>query len=156
MTGGQELGARVVFSHGAVKVGPAVAVPDGALAAQLSVISPGTELRRLAATCTGPDHPAGYMTLTRPAAPGGECLLAPVPHGAPVRRTDSRALRVPSGIGLELVALARFQLMAALGLARVVHAVSVARAVCVVGGGPVARWGARIAGHSGSRHRAPR
>jgi hypothetical protein len=83
-------------------------------------------------------------------------LLAPVPHGAPVRRTDSRALRVPSGIGLELVALARFQLMAALGLARVVHAVSVARAVCVVGGGPVAWWGARIAGHSGSRHRAPR
>lgn len=138
MTAGQGPGARVVFSHGAVRVDPAMAVPDGELAAHLSVISPGTELRRLAATRGGPDHPAGYMTLTAPAGPGGECLLAPVPHGAPVRRTDSRALRIPFGIGLELVALARFQLMAALGLARVSHAVRGARTVCVAGGGPVA------------------
>lgn len=138
MTGGQEPGARVMFSRGAVRVDPAIAVPNGAVAAYLSVISPGTELRRLAATRTGPDHPAGYMTVTGPAVPGGECLLAPVPHGAPVRRTDSRALSIPSAIGLELVALARFQLIAALGLARVVHAVSAAQTVSVVGGGPVA------------------
>ncbi|HEY6425211.1 MAG TPA: hypothetical protein VIY28_18610 [Pseudonocardiaceae bacterium] len=138
MTGAREPGARVMFSHGKVRVDPAIAVPGGALAAHLSVISPGTELRRLAATRTGPDHPAGYMTVTRPAVAGGDCLLAPVPHGASVRRTDSRALRIPSGIGLELVALARFQLIAALGLARVIHTVNTARTGCVVGGGPVA------------------
>jgi threonine dehydrogenase-like Zn-dependent dehydrogenase len=138
MTAGQQPGARVMFRHGAVRVAPAIAVPEGALAAHLSVISPGTELRRLAATRSGPDHPAGYMTLTGPAGPGGQRLLAPVPHGTPVRRTDSRALRIPFGIGLELVALARFQLMAAVGLARVSPAVSGAQTVCVVGGGPVA------------------
>lgn len=138
MTAGQQPGARVMFRHGAVRVDPAGAVPDGALAAHLSVISPGSELRRLAATRSGPDHPAGYMTLTGPADPGGERLLAPVPHGAPVRRTDSRALRIPFGIGPELVAVARFQLIAAVGLARVSHAVRGAQTVCVAGGGPVA------------------
>lgn len=138
MTAGQEPGARVMFRHGAVRVDPAITVPDGAVAAHLSVISPGTELRRLAATRSGPDHPAGYMTLTVPTGPGGERLLAPVPHGAPVRLTDSRALRIPRRIGLELVAVARFQLIAAVGLARVSHAVRGAQTVCVAGGGPVA------------------
>ncbi|MGH3842076.1 MAG: hypothetical protein ACRDS0_11620 [Pseudonocardiaceae bacterium] len=127
----------MVFTRGSVRLDPPVAVPDDAVAAQVSVISPGTELRHLAATCTGPDHAAGYMTVSRAVTPDGERLLAPVPHGAPVALADSRALRVPAGIAVELVAVARFQLMAALGLAPVARMVDAAPSVCVVGGGPV-------------------
>lgn len=55
MSGGHPAGARVVFTRGSVRLDPPVAVPEGAVAAQVSVISPGTELRRLAATRTGPE-----------------------------------------------------------------------------------------------------
>ncbi|MGH3817356.1 MAG: hypothetical protein ACRDRE_06240 [Pseudonocardiaceae bacterium] len=138
MSGGHPAGARVVFTRGSVRLDPPVAVPEGAVAAQVSVISPGTELRHLAATSTGPDHPAGYMTVSHTIPPGGERLLAPVPHGAPVARTDAQALRVPAGIAVELVAVARFQLMAGLGLAPVARMLDTAPSVCVVGAGPVA------------------
>ncbi|MGH3826574.1 MAG: hypothetical protein ACRDQX_05275, partial [Pseudonocardiaceae bacterium] len=138
VSGGHPVGARVVFTRGSVRLDPPVTVPEGAVAARVSVISPGTELRHLAATRTGPDHPAGYMTVSRPITPEGERLLAPVPHGAPVAITDARALRVPPGIAVEVVAVARFQLMAALGLAPVAAMLDAAPSVCVVGAGPVA------------------
>lgn len=138
MSGGQSAGARVVFTRGSVRLDPPLAVPEGAVAAQVSVISPGTELRHLAATRTGPDHPAGYMTVSHTITSEGECLLAPVPHGAPVARTDARALRIPAATAVEVVAVARFQLMAALGLAPVARMVTAAPSVCVVGAGPVA------------------
>ncbi|MGH3772342.1 MAG: hypothetical protein ACRDRW_13255 [Pseudonocardiaceae bacterium] len=127
-----------MFTRGSVRLDPPVAVLEGAVAAQVSVISPGTELRHLAATRTGPDHPAGYMTVSGAITPEGERLLAPVPHGAPVARADARALRVPAGIAVELVAVARFQLMAALGLAPIARMLDAAPSVCVVGAGPVA------------------
>jgi hypothetical protein len=57
------------------------------------------------------------MTLTRQVN-GSGALLAPVPHGAATCPDDTRALRVPAGAAVEHVAVARFQLMAALGLAR--------------------------------------
>lgn len=136
MTNGDYPGARVVFASGAARLAAPVPPPAGWMPALASVVSPGTELRRLAATISGPDRAAGYMTLAR-AAEGG-LLLAPVPHGAPVDPGDSRALPVPSGCMPGYAAIARFQLMAALGLARHTGPVRGADRVLVLGGGPVA------------------
>jgi hypothetical protein len=137
MTSRALLGARVIFSGGAVRLAPAMPTPHGWLPPRVSVVSPGTELRRLKATVAGPDYPAGYMTLTQP-GPSGDALLAPVPHGAPVCPNDLRALSVPAGICAEHVAVARFQLIAALGLARWAEALRSAAEVVVIGSGPVA------------------
>jgi hypothetical protein len=130
-------GARVIFSRGSAHLAPALPAPAGWVPAQGSVISPGTELRHLAATVTGPDRAAGYMTLTRPVN-GSGALLAPVPHGAATSPDDARALRVPAGVAVEHVAVARFQLMAALGLARCRPLLDRAARVLVMGSGPVA------------------
>jgi threonine dehydrogenase-like Zn-dependent dehydrogenase len=92
-------------------------------------------LRGLAATIDGPDRAAGYMTLARSAQ---GLLLAPVPHGAPVAPGDSRALIMPAGTWAGHAAIARFQLMAALGLARHTALTRGAPRVLVLGGGPVA------------------
>lgn len=136
MAGSDQLGARVIFRSGAAELAPATDPPDGCLPALASVVSPGTELRHLAATVTGPARAAGYITLAR--ATGGGFLLAPVPHGAPVPEADSRSLRAPAGTAIEHVAVARFQLMAAAGLARWQQPARQAGRVLVIGSGPVA------------------
>ena len=136
MTGSQ-LGARVIFSGGRAHLTHAAAAPRGWLSARFSVISPGTELRHLAATVTGPDHAAGYMTVTRQTRTG-DYLLAPVPHGAAASPDDARALGVPAGTAVEHAAVARFQLMAALGLARCRPLLDFLSGTLVIGAGPVA------------------
>jgi threonine dehydrogenase-like Zn-dependent dehydrogenase len=99
------------------------------------VLSPGTERRRLAATVEGPARTSGYVTI------GGEqeqgWLLAPVPHGAPFDPQLQGVVAAPRGTSLPIAALARFQLMAALGVARLPAVVDLGNAV-VVGSGPVA------------------
>jgi hypothetical protein len=128
-------GARVVFTAGIARLAPALSAPGGWEAALASVVSPGTELRQLAATASGPGRAAGYMTLARQ---GDRLQLAPVPHGAPVPPGTPRSLAVPEGTPAERVAVARFQLMAALGLAAHVPAIHAASRVLVTGSGPVA------------------
>jgi hypothetical protein len=112
------LGARVFFSRGGVVEGEPVVPPPGHVAAAVSVISPGTELRSLAASRDGSARPAGSMCLSPPVRlPGRDsavCVLAPVPHGAPLPVDHPRALSVPAGIDVALAALARFQFIAAL------------------------------------------
>jgi hypothetical protein len=137
MTVIEDLGARIVFSHGAVSLAPPTLTPTGWAAARFSIISPGTELRRLAATATGDDHAAGYMTVA-PAYNGRGLHLAPTPHGAAVDALDHRALPIPAHTSVGHIAVARFQLMAALGIARCVWWLRDAREVVVVGAGPVA------------------
>ncbi len=137
MTGNHHPGARVIFSGGTAHLATAVAAPAGWIPARASVISPGTELRHLAATVSGPDRAAGYMTLTRAIGHSGY-LLAPVPHGAATCLDDARALSVPAGTAVEHAAVARFQLMAALGLARCQALAGSASRVLVMGSGPVA------------------
>jgi len=130
------LGGRVIFRNGAVILTSAGRVPPGWSAARYSVVSPGTELRRLAATASGNDHAAGYMTVT--GSPSGDQQLAPVPHGAAAWPDDHRALPVAHATRPEHVAVARFQLMAALGLGRWASHCRADVPVVVVGGGPVA------------------
>jgi hypothetical protein len=134
MTRGSYPGARVIFSSGVMRLAAPVPPPAGWLRPMASVVSPGTELRRMAATRSGPDHAAGYMTLAR--CENG-LLLAPVPHGAPVDPDDPRSLAVPVGRAGHAV-IARFQLMAALGLAGHALLIRSAPGVLVLGGGPVA------------------
>ncbi len=129
-------GARIILRRGAATLAPSVPAPSGLSAAEYSVVSPGTELRRLAATATGADHAAGYMTVVR--SPGGEQRLVPVPHGAAAQPHDHRALPIPEATRPEHVAVARFQVMAALGLHRWTSQCRAEEAVVVVGGGPVA------------------
>ncbi len=136
MTGRQHVGARVIFRRGAATIAPPTTVPSGWSAARYSVVSPGTELRRLAATATGDDHAAGYMTVI--GTSGGEQWTVPVPHGAAARPDDHRALPIPAATRPEHVAIARFQVMAALGLHRWASHCRAQEAVVVVGGGPVA------------------
>lgn len=128
-------GARVVFTAGTARLAPALPTPGGWEPALASVVSPGTELRQLAATISGPGRAAGYMTLARR---GDGLQLAPVPHGAPVPPGTPRSLAVPAGTPAERAAIARFQLIAALGLAAHVPAIRAAARVLVTGSGPVA------------------
>ncbi|CUU60609.1 Threonine dehydrogenase [Parafrankia irregularis] len=136
MTRSTHAGARILFRRGAAVVVPPVSVPPGWSTACYSVVSPGTELRRLAATVNGADHEAGYMTIV--GRPSGDQLLIPVPHGAAAAPRDPRGLPVPQGARAEHVAAARFQVMAALGLDSWVAHCRTHRTVLVLGGGPVA------------------
>ena len=132
----EHIGARIIFRKGAAIPAPPVPVPAGWLAARYSLVSSGTELRRLVGTANGGDHPAGYMTVVGP--PGGEQRLVPVPHGAAAKPDDQRSLPIPAATRPEHVAVARFQVMAALGLERWTSYCLAHEAVVVVGGGPVA------------------
>ncbi|MFE5604194.1 hypothetical protein ACFQ8O_34000 [Streptomyces coelicoflavus] len=127
-------GARVWFAAGTAHVRLAGEVPEGMLAGRLSVLSPGTERRQLAATVSGPARDAGYMSLGE----GSEgWVLAPAPHGAAFAPSLTGGLAAPSGTSLPVAAVGRFQLMAALGLTHLPAATGVQDAV-VVGSGPVA------------------
>lgn len=134
---GSGSGGRIVFHRGRVTLTPPAAPPPGWAPARYSVISPGTERRRLAATRSGPDHAAGYMTMS--VTGNGSAALASVPHGSAVDPTDPHALMVDADVPVEAVAVARFQLMAALGLRRLPSSRLWAdQSVAVVGSGPVA------------------
>ncbi len=134
-------GARLVFTGGEAVPVEAASRPDGWLPAACSVVSPGTELRHLASTRHGPARAAGYMTISEPDR-GGRRLLAPVPHGAPSAPDHPRAVSAPASAAVELVALARFQLIAALGLRRLpaetATLLGAGGTVLVTGSGPVA------------------
>ena len=126
-------GARIRVGAGrAHLVAGAVPGPGmGMLAGRFSVLSPGTERRHLAGT----DREAGYMTLGRDGE-GAGWVLAPVPHGAAFDPACPGAVSAPPGLEPGLVALARFQQMACLGLDRV--PTTDLSDVVVVGSGPVA------------------
>lgn len=134
-------GARVLFSNGAAAVGDPAPAPPGHAAAAISIISPGTELRNLAASRDRPRRPAGYMCLSQPVTvPGRRTavrILAPVPHGAAVPVEHPRALTVPAGVDVALAAVARFQLIAALGLAQLSDEATGRGPPVVAGAGPV-------------------
>lgn len=148
-------GARVLFAGGRAHLHPGRPVPEGMLAGRYSVLSPGTERRHLAATMHGAARAAGYMTLGTSATPatptahrgastptGAEELvsgwvLAPAPHGAAFSPRTVGALTIPDGTPVAVAAIARFQLMAELGLDRLPAPVQGREAV-VVGSGPVA------------------
>lgn len=148
-------GVRVRFAGGRAHLHPARPVPDGMLAGRYSVLSPGTERRHLAATVHGSARAAGYMTLgtsaepTTPTDPRGTSaptgagepgvgwVLAPVPHGAAFSPHAAGTLTIPDGTPLAVAAIARFQLMAELGLDRLPAPIQ-GREVVVVGSGPVA------------------
>lgn len=134
-------GARVLFSDGAAVVVEPAATPPGHVAAAMSIISPGTELRYLADSRDRSRRPAGYMCLSQPVTlPGRSAavrVLAPVPHGAAVPVDHPRALSVPAGVDVALAAVARFQLIAALGLARLSDEALGRESPVVAGAGPV-------------------
>lgn len=127
---------RVYFARGRAHAVPARDVPDGLVAGRYSVLSPGTERRRLTATSTGPACAAGYMTLGEDPASGG-WTIAPVPHGAPFAPETAGAVTAPAGTTASVAALGRFQQMALLGLDRVPPDTGWDDTV-VVGSGPVA------------------
>jgi len=124
-------GARIRVGAGRARLVAGAVPGPGMLAGRFSVLSPGTERRHLA----GPDREAGYMTLGR-VDEGAGWVLAPVPHGAAFDPACPGAVSAPPGMEPGLVALARFQQMACLGLDRVPTADL--SEVVVVGSGPVA------------------
>lgn len=140
-------GARIQFEGGRARLLPPTGVPAGWLQAAVSVVSPGTERRHLETTVAGPPRIAGYMTLAA-APPDGDWVLAAVPHGAAVDPNRADLLVCPPGTAVEAAAVARFQLMSALGFARTLTGSwreapvwwgsSQADVPLVVGSGPVA------------------
>lgn len=128
-------GARVRFEEGQARLLPEGRPPDGFVAGRFSVLSPGTEHRHLVGTTSGPARKAGYMSLGQDVF--GGWVLAPVPHGAAFDPGHPGAVTAPPGMPVELVALARFQQIAVLGLDRLPVGVDVDGAV-VLGSGPVA------------------
>jgi hypothetical protein len=110
--------ARIRFEGGRACLVPPTGVPEGWLQADVSVVSPGTERRHLEATVAGPPRMAGYMTLAAATPPEGGWVLASVPHGAAINPSRADLLVSPPGTGVEAAAVARFQLMSALGFAR--------------------------------------
>ena len=128
-------GARVLFADGAAHLLSPGAPPQGTVPATASIISPGTELRRMSGSTTSPDRPAGYMNIAyRPDS--GQVMLAPAPHGAWMNLDHPRALTAATGTPLPVVATARFQLIAAVGLNH--NAFRAPAAAVVTGSGPVA------------------
>ncbi|MEU5661963.1 hypothetical protein [Streptomyces longwoodensis] len=124
-------GARVHVGQGRARLAAAAVPRPGMVAGQFSVLSPGTERRHLA----GAGREAGYMTLGRADEAAG-WVLAPVPHGAAFDPACPGAVTAPPGMDPGVVALARFQQMACLGLDRV--PTDDMSDVVVVGSGPVA------------------
>ncbi|MEU1940887.1 hypothetical protein ABZ554_00040 [Streptomyces sp. NPDC020125] len=124
-------GARIRLEGGRARPVPAAEPGPGMVAGRFSVLSPGTERRHL----SGPDREAGYMTFGR-TEDTGPWVLAPVPHGASFEPSCPGAVTAPPGTEPRLVALARFQLMACLGLDRL--STTDLGDVTVVGSGPVA------------------
>ena len=127
-------GSRIVFTGGAAVLHPPCAPPPGTIAASASVISPGTELRRMSESKTGSDQLAGYMNIA--IGLGGEMMLAPEPHGAWMRIDHPNALTAPATSGPSLIAVARFQLIASAAMSH--PAFSTPPTGVVVGSGPVA------------------
>lgn len=114
-------GARIRFEGGRARLVPPASVPEGWLPAAFSVVSSGTERRHLAATVAGSPRMAGYMTLAL--APSGSpdgdgWVLAAGPHGAAIDPNGADLLVCPAGAGVEVAAVARFQLMSAVGFVR--------------------------------------
>jgi threonine dehydrogenase-like Zn-dependent dehydrogenase len=124
------------FEDGRVVLCAAGAAPPGAALALASVVSPGSEMRRMRSSLGAAPRDAGYITIARH-PDNGALLVAPVPHGSWVDPDHPRVLTAPAGSMLEAAATARFQLIAALGLRHSVFAAHVNDAV-VVGSGPVA------------------
>jgi hypothetical protein len=109
------------------------AAGDGQLVAtDYSVVSPGTE-RWLLTLAERARTPLGYMAIGRQ---DGERVLAPAPHGTWFDAADRSVVMAP--VAPELMAIARFQLMAASGLRPVTARVREAERFTVVGTGPVA------------------
>lgn len=129
-------GARLRFEDGRVVLCPPSAAPLGAALALASVVSPGSEMRRMRSSLSAAPRDAGYITIARHPATGA-LLIAPVPHGSWVDPDHPRALTAPADSMLEAAATARFQLIAALGLRHAAVTAHVDGAV-VVGSGPVA------------------
>ncbi|MBP0451132.1 MULTISPECIES: hypothetical protein [unclassified Kitasatospora] len=128
-------GARLWFRDGQVLLTPPAPGPrpDRARACTASLLSPGTELRRLRTGRPGETRAAGYMAMA--ASASGEVVLAPAPHGGWVDPTHADALGTAHGP--LVAAAARFQLMAALGLGDLVPDPAGPPPV-VLGSGPVA------------------
>ncbi|MFE1099367.1 hypothetical protein ACFW4K_02540 [Nocardiopsis alba] len=126
---------RVRFTQGRARLLPPASTVPGMVRAQVSVLSPGTELRHLAQTEHGPDRDAGYMNMAR--TPDGGWILAPCAHGAAFTPHIPGAVKADGHLPAHLVAVGRFQLMAARGLARLPEGIDLDEAV-VVGSGPVA------------------
>jgi threonine dehydrogenase-like Zn-dependent dehydrogenase len=102
------------------------------VATDYSVVSPGTE-RWLLTLAERANTPLGYMAIGRQ---NGERVLAPAPHGTWFDAGDRSVVMAP--VAPELMAIARFQLMAASGLRPVSARVRQAARFAVVGTGPVA------------------
>ncbi|WP_285729335.1 hypothetical protein [Nocardiopsis sp. ATB16-24] len=126
---------RVRFTQGRARLLPLTPSAPGMVRAQVSVLSPGTELRHLAQTEHGPDRDAGYMNMAR--TPDGGWILAPCAHGAAFTPHIPGAVKADGRLPAHLVAMGRFQLMAACGLTRLPEGIDLDEAV-VVGSGPVA------------------
>lgn len=138
MVRGQALhgGARVRFEGGRVALVSAAMVPPDAAPSIASVVSPGTELRRMRATVGAEARDAGYMTIAQ--HPGtAQLLIVPAPHGSWIDPNHPRAVKAEPGTAMSAAAVARFQLIAALGLRRAALTAELDGAV-VVGSGPVA------------------
>lgn len=123
---------RIRFHQGKAVMWPAPVVPTGMVEACVSVISPGTERRHLIDTGQGPARDAGYMNLART---DGGWALAPCPHGAAFCVSLPGTITT-AHLPVHLLAAARFQLMASLGLDRTPE-LDLEHPV-VVGSGPVA------------------
>ena len=126
---------RVRFEKGVVQVLPVVKTGEDPVVSLASFVSPGTELRHLAMTRTGPSRFAGYMNVTT--GPGRPRVIEPIPHGAAYVTGDSRALEIDQDLSLEVIAVSRFQLIAALGLSLIGERVF-EKDIVVFGSGPVA------------------
>ena len=129
-------GARLRFEDGRAVLRSPSAPPPGAALALVSVLSPGSEMRRMRSSRGAAPRDAGYITIARH-PDSGALLIAPAPHGSWIDPDHPRALTAPTDSTLEATATARFQLIAALGLRHTAFTAHVDGAV-VVGSGPVA------------------
>lgn len=148
---------RVRFHAGRATLRAPASVPAGMVPGRVSILSPGTEQRRMAATLRGPGRDAGYMNIatipdpesapnTGRADDAGSRVhvVAPAPHGSAFDPNIPGAITAEPGAPLYVIAVARFQLIAARGLVRIPAlpaAVTDDRGlddVVVVGSGPVA------------------
>lgn len=127
-------GARIQFTNGRAVLGQRTPTPPGWLAPLASIVSPGTELRHLAATCGYNQRFAGYMTIARRA---DELVVAAAPHGAAIPASDPGLLPVADAVGVDCLTAARFALIASAGL-DLLPAGALSGEILLVGSGPVA------------------